>query len=391
MTSLLIAARRLVAAGSVDGAVGGSAVLSPGFVRVEGGILTEVSAGTPGTPADLELADGVLAPGLVDLQVNGCFGHDLADTDPAGWADVVRRLPETGVTAFLPTFITAPVKQLAEALWRARDLIPGLPEDGARVIGVHLEGPFLSGERPGAHEVAHFTDPTRQALDLLLEPGIVRLVTLAPERTGAIEAVRRLTGEGVLVSLGHTDATAEQAAEAAAAGARMVTHLFNAQTGVHHKNPGVAARALTDPRLHPSLILDLHHVAEVVCRLVFAAVGDRLVLVTDAVAAAGMPPGRYHLGGEPIELPGEGPPVRPDGTIAGSALRLDTAVRNAVGLGVPLQAAVDAASRVPADLIGRPDLGRLAPGARADLVWLDEGLRARMTWIAGRPVFSGGS
>jgi N-acetylglucosamine-6-phosphate deacetylase len=300
---------------------------------------------------------------------------------------VVRRLPETGVTAFLPTFITAPVKVLADALRRTVTLLPGLPT-GSRVLGVHLEGPFLSEERRGAHNADHLIDPTPEALTALLETGLVQMVTLAPERAGGLDAVRALTDAGVLVSVGHSDATAEQVSLAADAGARKVTHLFNGQSGIHHRHPGVAAQALTDERLSSGLIVDLHHVAPVVCKLAFEAAAGRIVLVTDAASAAGMPPGRYELGGESIDLPAEGPPVRVGGdTLAGSALRLDAAIGNAVRIGIDLVTAVDAATRVPADLIGRPDLGRLEPGAAADLLWLGEDLRARRTWVAGQTVF----
>jgi N-acetylglucosamine-6-phosphate deacetylase len=376
--STLIAADRLIAHGRV---------LGPGYVRVESGIIAEVREGRPEGSPDLALAGGTLVPGLVDLQVNGYYGHDMVDADEAGWHTVVRRLPETGVTAFLPTFITAPVKLLADALRRTAALIPGLPA-GSRVLGVHLEGPFLSEKRRGAHNADHLIDPTPELHDMLLETGLVRLVTLAPERTGGLAAVRILAEEGVLVSVGHSDATAEQVSQAADAGARKVTHLFNAQSGVHHREPGVAAQALVDERLSPGLIVDLHHVAPVVCRLAFQAAAGRIVLVTDAASAAGMPPGRYELGGEPIDLPAEGPPVRAGGgTIAGSALRLDAAIGNAVLIGVDLVTAVDAATRVPAELIGRPDLGRLEPGAEADLLWLGDDLRARRTWVAGETVF----
>jgi N-acetylglucosamine-6-phosphate deacetylase len=363
-----------------------SRLIGPGHVRITDGIVTEVAEGRPADPPDVTLSGGILSPGLVDLQVNGYYGHDLADADEAAWHKVVGRLPETGVTAFLPTFITAPVATLAAALRRTADLLPGLPQ-GARVLGVHLEGPFLSERRRGAHKSAWLTDPTPEALEALLETGLVKLVTLAPERPGGIDAIRTLAGAGVLVSVGHSDATADQVTQAVAAGARKVTHLFNAQTGVDHRAPGVAAQALTDPALSPGLIVDLHHVSPVVCRLAFAAAGDRIVLVTDAAAAAGMPPGRYELGGEPIELPASGPPLRLDGTLAGSALRLDEAIGNAAGLGIDLKTVVDAATRTPADLIGRRDLGRIAPGAAADLVWLGDDLRARTTWVAGRPVF----
>ncbi|TDD81234.1 N-acetylglucosamine-6-phosphate deacetylase [Actinomadura rubrisoli] len=386
MASLLITANRMI----TTPADGPTRVLSPGFVRAENGVIAEVGEGRPpGTP-DADLPDGLLAPGLVDLQVNGFYGYDMVDADEEGWRTVVSRLPETGVTSFLPTFITAPVATQAEALRHARGLLPGLPA-GSKVLGVHLEGPFLSEKRKGAHNAAFLTDPTPEAVAALLETGLVKLVTLAPERNGALEAIRTLTEAGVLVSVGHSDATAAQVAAAADAGARKVTHIFNAQSGVHHRDPGVAVQALIDPRLSPGLILDLHHVAAAAAELVFRAAPGRVVLVTDAASSAGMPPGTYVLGGEPITMPEEGPPLRADGTLAGSGLRLDDAVGNAVRIGIDPVTAVDAATRVPADLIGRADIGRIAPGAAADLVWLGPDHRALATWINGQEVFGGGS
>jgi N-acetylglucosamine-6-phosphate deacetylase len=172
----------------------------------------------------------------------------------------------------------------------------------------------------------------------------------------------------------------------------MVTHLFNAQRPLGHREPGVVGQALTDGRLTSGLIADLHHVAASVCGLAFRAAPGRIALVTDAAAPAGMPPGEYLLGGEPVLLlPGDGaPPVRADGTLAGSALRMDVAVGNAVACGMSLSAAVAAATRIPADLIGRPDLGRLAAGAAADLVWLGPDLHTRATWVAGELVYAAG-
>ncbi|HEY8481338.1 MAG TPA: N-acetylglucosamine-6-phosphate deacetylase [Spirillospora sp.] len=386
MASLLITATNMI----ITPADGPTRVVSPGFVRVEDGVIAEAGEGRPAATPDVDLPDGLLAPGLVDIQVNGYFGHDMVDADEEGWHTVVSRLPETGVTAFMPTFITAPVETQAEALRRTRDLLPGLP-DGTRVLGVHLEGPFLSEKRKGAHNALYLRDPDPDAITTLLETGLVKMVTLAPERNGALEAIRTLTEAGVLVSVGHSDASAAQVAAAADAGARKVTHIFNAQSGVHHRDPGVALQALVDDRLTPGLILDLHHVGAEAATLVFRAKPGRVVLVTDAAASAGMPPGTYDLGGEPITMPEQGPPLRADGTIAGSGLRLDEAVGNAIGLGIDTAAAVDAATRVPADLVGRPDLGRIAPGAAADLVWLGPDHRARATWVGGRTVFGGGS
>jgi N-acetylglucosamine-6-phosphate deacetylase len=380
---MLIAAPRLITG------LPGTGVLAPGYLTLSGGLITEVSEGPPPGPPDLELRTGVLVPGLVDLQVNGYYGVDLADCDPEGWALVARRLPETATTAFLPTFITAPVARLATAL-RSAQKIAGAVTAGARVLGVHLEGPFLSPARAGAHRRDWMVPPSPEAVAELLDAGhgVLRLVTLAPETDGALAAVSALVAAGVMASIGHSDATASQVAAAAGAGARMVTHLFNAQRGMHHREPGVVGQALTDHRLTSGLIVDLCHVSAAACAIAFAAAPGRICLVTDAAASAGMPPGRYVLGGQPMELPpGGGAPVRPDGTLAGSALRMDQAVANAVAVGLHLVEAVAAASRIPADLIGRPDLGRLAPGAAADLAWLGDDLRTRAAWVGEAQVY----
>ena len=362
---------------------------SDAVVEIAGGRIVAVRERTSGERCDVVIPDGVLVPGLVDMQVNGVFGVDFAAAGSGDWAMVAARLPETGVTAFAPTFITAPVAELVDALTRVAAVRAEAPS-GARVLGAHVEGPFLADSRRGAHNPAYLCDPTPDAVGALLDaapPGTLAVLTLAPERPGALDAITRLTAAGVLVSVGHSDATGGQVAAAADAGARAVTHLFNAQRPLHHREPGVPGHALVDDRLALGLIVDLHHVAADVVRLAFAAAGDRIVLVTDAVGSAGMPPGRYELGGEPVLVETGRPPVREDGTIAGSGLRLDEAVRNTVDLGVPLAVAVDAATRRPADLLGHPELGRIEPGAAADLTWLRPDLLTRATWVAGSPVF----
>jgi N-acetylglucosamine-6-phosphate deacetylase len=407
LTELLIAAQNIVTA-TPD-----SAALSPGYVLIKDGRITAVEAGDPPRPPDEHLDRGVLVPGFVDIQVNGYYGVEFDVADEAGWRLVADRLPETGTTAFMPTIITAPLPTLNDSLKAAASIIPALagrPETrstpgtsdgldtpdipdgpGARVLGVHVEGPFISPKRGGAHNKAWMTDPTPEAVSGLLAAaqGHLKILTLAPERDGALPAIRELTKQNVVVSVGHSDALAHQVAEAAEAGARMVTHLFNGQRPLHHREPGVVGQALADHRLTSGLVADFVHVAGPVTAIAFAAAPGRIVLVTDAAACAGMPPGEYTLGGQPIELPpGDGvPPVRPDGTLAGSALRMDVAVSNMVSVGVSLPAAVAAATRIPADLIGRPDLGRIAAGARADLTWLGEGLRAQATWISGHRAF----
>jgi N-acetylglucosamine-6-phosphate deacetylase len=381
----------LITAPRVIPAAAGTQVLEPGYVTMSAGVITGVAPGPPPRPPDVALGTGMLLPGLVDLQVNGYYGVEFGPADAEGWALVAQRLPETGTTAFQPTFITQPLGELAAALRAAGKIIPAL-RAGARVLGVHAEGPFIAPSRKGAHNDDWIIPPAPAAVDELLEAGqgVLRLVTLAPERDGALAAVTRITGAGVLVSVGHSDATARQVARAAELGARVVTHLFNAQRPIHHREPGVAGQALVDHRLTSGLISDLRHVRAEVCVMAFRAAPGRIFAVTDAAACAGMPPGRYLLGGEPIELPpGDGePPVRADGTLAGSALRMDRAVANLVTAGTGLAEAVAAATRVPADLIGRPDLGRIAPGAAADLAWLDDDMRTSATWIGGELVYA---
>ncbi len=295
----------------------------------------------------------------------------------------------TGVTSFAPTFVTAPLPDLAAALESLpAGRVRSAYEPAARVLGAHLEGPFLSPKHRGAHDAALLRDPSVDAVDLLLAAGgadRLALVTLAPERPRALAAVARLVAAGVVVSVGHSDATAAQVEAAADAGATLVTHLFNAQRGLHHREPGVVGAALDDDRLSLGLVVDLVHVAPCVVRLAFAAAGARVVLVSDATAASGMPPGRYRLGGADavVSAPDE-PPRRADGTLAGSAITLDAAVRLAISVGIDPVAALLAATRTPADTIGRGDLGRITPGAAADLVWWDDAWRVRRTWVAGR-------
>jgi len=365
----------------VDGA------LTPVTIRVDDRLITALEPHAD-PEADIVLDDGILTAGLVDIQINGAFGVDFAAADEAGWDAVAARLPSTGVTSFQPTLITAPLPQLIAGLdtaTEARDR----QEDGpyARILGVHLEGPWLAPRKKGVHEARHLAEPTPEAVDALMSAvgfDILTLLTLAPELPGALEAIKRLSSAGVAVSIGHTDATAAQVEAAADAGATLVTHIFIAQRGLAHREPGVPGAALSDSRYRVGLIADLHHVAPEICTLIFRAAPGRVVLVTDAIAAAGMPPGAYVLAGIPVELGEDGVPRNADGTIAGSALTLDQAVRNLLGLGMPVPTVIEAASKVPAEALGRADLGRIAVGARADLVHWTEDFHPVRTWVDGR-------
>lgn len=383
MSSVVVSARRLV--GLPDDESG------EGWLVIDGGRIGDVGRGVAPRTPDVVLDDGILAPGLVDAQINGAFAVDFAEASTADVRAVAERMLSTGVTAMVPTFITATVEQLVEQVTaydvaRAASNASG---SATRLLPAHVEGPFLSPRRRGAHREALLVDPTREAIaPLLALAHALSYVTLAPERAGALEAIEAFVAAGIRVAVGHSDATDDQVRAAADAGATLVTHLFNAQSPFHHRAPGVVGAALTDPRLTLGLIVDGHHVEPTATRLTFAAAAGRIMLVTDAVAALGMPPGTYELGGEQLEVVAGGPPLRADGTIAGADSPLDANLGHAVDAGIDLVEAVRAATRTPADALGLTELGRIEPGARADLVLLGDDLRARTTWLGGDRVWT---
>ncbi len=374
----------IVAAGRVV-ADGGD--LLPGHVVVEGDRVGRVAEGLP-SGADYTFPEGTLVPGFIDLQVNGGAGVDLLDCASADVERLCRHLAGTGTTAFLPTLITAPPDRIHRALSVLRQARPA----GAAVLGVHLEGPVLNPARRGAHDsrvLASAGDPSVQAVYDTARPDL-RLVTLAPELPGALDLIARLTAQGVVVSLGHTDATYAQAAEAIRRGARMITHLFNGMRGLHHREPGIIGAAFEDTNAVCGLIADGVHVHPAMIRLAHKILGARrIALVTDAIAAAGMPPGEYRLADRAVTVQVGDAPRLPDGTLAGSTLRMDEAVRNLVSWGIPLRDALHSASLVPARLLGLTDRGALAAGARADVCVLGADGRATLTVVGGGVVFRG--
>ncbi len=341
-------------------------------------------------PGDVEVADGTVAavglsprgrgtaiPGLVDLQVNGFGGVDFANADAAGYRRAGASLLEHGVTAYQPTLITAPEAELAAALAE----VPA-GEAAPRILGVHLEGPFLSPARLGVHPPTARRDPDPELLARLLAAGPVSQMTLAPELPGALELVDLLHARGVVVSCGHSDATAAEAARAFDRGVATVTHLFNAMRPFAHRDPGVAAAALTRPDVVVQAICDGVHLADETVRLVLVAAAARLALVSDAIAAAGVGDGAYVLGGLPVEVR-EGVCRRADGALAGSAQPLVEGMRRLHALGAPFLEAVAAVTAVPARIARRPEVGVLRVGGPADLVRLDDALEVTAVLLAG--------
>jgi N-acetylglucosamine-6-phosphate deacetylase len=302
----------------------------------------------------------------------------VASARDADWDSLDAALVAQGVTTWCPTLVTGPLDRYQRPLER---IAAAAARPGARpaIAGAHLEGPFLGGA-PGAHPREHLVPIDLAWLEAL--PPIVRVVTLAPELEGAVEAIRVLGERGVVVALGHSRPRLDQVRAAVAAGATLVTHLFNGMSGLHHRDPGLVNVALVDDRLSVSLIADGVHVDDTALVLAFRAKPpSRLVLVTDAVAWR-----RGSVGAVAIEHR-DGAPRLPDGTLAGSALTMDAAVRHVVQrCGIHRERAIEAASTNPAALLGLADRGILEPGRRADVVELDDALSVRQVWIAGEPV-----
>jgi N-acetylglucosamine-6-phosphate deacetylase len=325
-----------------------------------------------GRIVDVGLAPGragrVAVPGFVDLQVNGFAGVDFLAATTDEYDAAGDALLRTGVTAYQPTFITAAEDAL-------RDALRAMPSNGnrPRIIGAHVEGPFLSPERLGTHPHVHRRDPDLELLERLLESARVTEVTLAPELPGSHRLIERLVGDGVVVSAGHSNATSQEAHDAFDRGVSTITHLFNAMRPLHSRDPGIVGAALTRDDVFIQMIVDGHHLADEIVRLVWAAAPGRVALVTDATAGAASNGGSHRLGDVEIEVT-NGVPVRADGVLAGTVLTMIDAVRNLHALGIALEDAVGAASTVPARIVGRPDLGVLEPGGRADVVVLDDRL-----------------
>lgn len=337
----------------------------PFLVTWEGGRIVAIE------PTD-ESTERLLLPGLVDLQVNGIDEIDVARADGADWEQLDRLLLAQGVTAWCPTLVSAPLVSYDAPLARIAAAIARPRGPRPTIAGAHLEGPFLGGA-PGAHRREHIA-----AIDLGWLAGLpahVSVVTLAPEQPQALEAIRLLATGGRLVALGHSTAEAEQFDAAVAAGARLTTHLFNGMSGIHHRTLGVAGAALTNGLVSASLIADGVHVHPRVLRLAAEVLGPhRTVLVTDSVAWRG--------DGSPLELR-DGAPRQRDGTLAGSTLTMDQALRTCVAAGVDPITAARAASTNPAALLGLTDRGQLAPGFRADMVALDRELQVEQVWVGG--------
>jgi N-acetylglucosamine-6-phosphate deacetylase len=337
---------------------------------------------------ELDFPGMILAPGFIDIHVHGGAGHDVMEADDGALAAIERHMVGHGVTCYLATTVTAPQDKILQALEHLSRSAKNR-DDGERacMLGIHLEGPFISHAKRGVHPPENLVPPTPQALENFWQAsaGTLRMLTIAPELPGAIETIQRARELGVISSLGHSDANSREANAAVAAGATHATHTFNAMRALDHREPGILGAVLADDRVSADIIADGIHLHPNVVKLFLRAKGhERSILITDAISAAGMPDGRYRLGGFEVEVKDGRCDL--NGKLAGSVLTLDRAVRNVMSFaGWTLQEAVRSVTLNPARLLGiTAQRGLLAPGRIADLVVLTPQGDVVKTMVAGR-------
>lgn len=364
--------------------------IADGAVVVECDRITAVGpASEVSVPPGAELFDAagqILAPGFIDLQVNGAFGADFTANPARIWA-VAREYARYGVTAFLPTIITSPLENITAAQAVVCQAPPGFR--GAHPLGLHVEGPFLNPARKGAHNPDYLQLPSLAAAAKWSPATGVRMVTLAPELPGAAEVIAGLAGRGILVSAGHSMATYEEAIRGFDAGIRYGTHLFNAMPPLAHREPGLPGALLSDPRPAAGFIPDGIHTHPAIIDLVWKLLGPaRFSMVTDCMAALGMGPGRHLLGDFEVIVDATSARLS-DGTLAGSILSLDQGLRNLIRLtGCSLEDALATVTTTPARLLGlAQERGYIARGCLADLVLLSPDLRLQATIARGEVVY----
>ncbi len=365
---------------SADRVVLPSGSAEPGWVEVDGDRVAGAGGGHPPAPADRHLA-GTLVPGFVDAHSHGGGGAAFTSGDPAEVAPVLATHRAHGTTTMVASLVTDTTERLEASVRALAPLV-----HAGELAGIHLEGPWLSSDHCGAHDPALLRSPDPAEVVRLLDAGegAVRMVTLAPELDGGLEAVALLAERGVIAALGHSDATYAVAQQALDAGASVATHLFNAMRPIHHREPGPVLALVEDHRAFVELIADGIHLHPAVLHWAATTAPHRFLLVTDAMGAAGAADGDYVLGPAAVEVRDGVARLASNGAIAGSTLTMDHAVRYAVQTAsLPLDAVIDAATATPARLLGLGDVGVIEPGRRADLVQLDDDLRVVAVMRAG--------
>ncbi|MBT2728845.1 N-acetylglucosamine-6-phosphate deacetylase [Bacillus sp. ISL-75] len=372
-------------------------LIENGFIKINNGKIVEI-----GSMEELEKENEFevielpghykAIPGLIDVHIHGVNGADTMDATKEALDTMVTALPKEGTTSFLATTMTQEGKQIENALINAGQYIEKqIPNGKAEILGLHLEGPFVNAKRAGAQPIQHIIDPDLALFQKWqnLTNGNIKLVTLAPERPGGLEMIRYLKSNGIIASIGHTDATFDEVDEAIDAGANHVTHLFNQMRGLHHREPGVVGAAFLRDELKAEIIVDGVHVRPEMVKLAFKQKqSEGLILITDSMRAKCLKNGKYDLGGQEVTVK-NGKAVLVDGTLAGSILKLGHAVKNIIAYtGCPLEDAIEMASVNPAKQLNMYDRkGSIAVGKDADIVILDEQLEVYMTLCRGALAF----
>lgn len=357
-------------------------VLMPGWLHVADGQISALGAGNAPAPVEVDLAGQWLVPGFVDIHAHGALGRSFDEASTYAVDTITGHHRQFGTTTMLASLVTAPIEQMRRAI---STLAPHV-ERGA-IAGVHLEGPFLSHDHCGAHVPQHLREPDRGAIDTLLHaaPKAVRMVTLAPELPGALEAIERIAARGLVCAIGHTAANYETTHAAIAAGARVATHLYNGMPPIRGREPGPVAALLADDRVTVELIADGIHLHDATLHSTANAAPGRFALVTDAMAATGGGDGEYRLGTQRVQVRHGQARLIDGDSLAGSTLTLDQALRTAVRTGIPFLDALAAATSTPAHAAGlATTCGTIAAGRAADLVVLDDHLTVRSVLHQGQ-------
>ncbi|MBM7565086.1 N-acetylglucosamine-6-phosphate deacetylase [Paenibacillus sacheonensis] len=364
-----------------------------GDVAIRDGVIAEVLRGGAALirneAADTEIdgGGGLLIPGMIDVHIHGADGFDMMDGTARSLEAVSAACARTGCTSFLATSVSSSAEDLFGMLDSVARFIGN--EAGARVAGVHIEGPYLNTKRKGMQNERYLRHPDLDEMKAILARAgsLIRMVTLAPELPGGLEMVAYLKERGIVVSVAHSDATYEEAKQAFRSGASHVTHCFNGMRPIHHRDPGVVVAAFEEPGVSVQAIVDDVHLHPAIVRLLYREKGaDRMVLITDALQAMGMGDGSYLFGGHRVTVT-DGVATLADGTLASSTITMNAALAKAVQAGIPLRDAVRMATETPAAVLGLTRKGRLAPGMDADLVLLDERFEVQWTMVDGAVVY----
>ncbi len=369
-------------------------VLRGASLKVRNGLIVDVIEGYVEASNVLDYRDYTIIPGILDTHIHGLKGYDVNDGKSESILGMAKHLVEYGVTGFQPSSVTASHEKLLEICRAIREAhsewINSDEPPGARILGLHLEGPYISPDKRGAQNPEYIRYPSRSEIEEYIKASenMLRMITIAPEINGGLDIIPYLVGKGIVVSIGHSNADYDTALKAIARGASRATHLFNAMRKIHHRDPGLVVALMENPQVYLELIVDLVHLHPAIVRFTVSHAGvKRIILVSDAISATGLKDGVYSLGGLEVRVE-KGIARLRDGTLAGSTLTLDKALRNMVKLGYNLQEVTWMLSFNPAQNLGIERLGDLKPGYYADLVVLDDKLEVKATVIGGVEVYS---